>query len=80
VHPGLETVPELFSVVGVASFFTSVVRAPATGIVLIIEMTSGLTILVPMFEACFAAMPLPTLSGDPPIHDLLREPAGERSR
>jgi CIC family chloride channel protein len=80
LHPGLETPPELFAVVGMAAFFTGVVRAPATGIVLIIEMTSDLTVLQPMLGACFTAMLVPTLLGNPPIYDSLREPAAERSR
>src|SRR5262249_53925643 len=39
VFPGLDLPPEAFAVVGMAAFFTGVVRAPVTGIVLIIEMT-----------------------------------------
>jgi chloride channel protein, CIC family len=71
--PGLDLQPEAFAVVGMAAFFTGVVRAPITGIVLIIEMTAGFTMLLPMLGACFAAMLVPTLLGDPPIYDSLRE-------
>jgi CIC family chloride channel protein len=73
VLPGLDLQPEAFAVVGMAAFFTGVVRAPITGIVLIIEMTAGFTMLLPMLGACFAAMLVPTLLGDPPIYDSLRE-------
>jgi CIC family chloride channel protein len=73
VHPGLDVPPEAFAVVGMAAFFTGVVRAPVTGIILIIEMTAGFTMLLPMLGACFAAMLVPTLLGDPPIYDSLRE-------
>src|SRR5262249_2250247 len=59
--PGLDVAPEAFAVVGMAAFFTGVVRAPVTGIVLIIEMTAGFTMLLPMLGACFAAMLVPTL-------------------
>ena len=72
-HPGLDAPPEAFAVVGMAAFFTGVVRAPVTGIVLIIEMTASFTMLLPMLGACFAAMLVPTLLGDPPIYDSLRE-------
>jgi CIC family chloride channel protein len=72
-HPGLDVPPEAFAVVGMAAFFTGVVRAPVTGIILIIEMTASFTMLLPMLGACFAAMLVPTLLGDPPIYDSLRE-------
>jgi CIC family chloride channel protein len=72
-RPGLDVPPEAFAVVGMAAFFTGVVRAPVTGIILIIEMTAGFTMLLPMLGACFAAMLVPTLLDDPPIYDSLRE-------
>src|SRR5262249_10920687 len=37
--PHLVPVPAIFAVVGMAAYFTAIVRAPLTGIVLIIEMT-----------------------------------------
>jgi H+/Cl- antiporter ClcA len=49
-----------------AAFFTAVVRAPVTGIILVTEMTGCFTLLLPMLLACFAAMTVPTLLGDPP--------------
>ncbi len=61
-----------FAVVGMAAFFTGVVRAPVTGIVLVIEMTASFPMLLPMVAACFTAMLVPTLLGDPPIYDSLR--------
>jgi CIC family chloride channel protein len=67
--------PAAFAVVGMAAFFTAVVRAPLTGIILVTEMTGSFTLLLPMLLACFAAMTVPTLLGDPPIYDSLR-PAG----
>jgi H+/Cl- antiporter ClcA len=55
------------------SFFTGVVRAPLTGIVLVTEMTASVTMLLPMLVACFAAMLVPTLLHDVPVYDALRE-------
>jgi len=49
-----------------------VVRAPVTGIILVIEMTGTFTQFLPMLGACFAAMLVPTLLRDPPIYDSLR--------
>lgn len=73
VFSGLNLQPEAFAVVGMAAFFSGVVRAPLTGIVLVTEMTGNVTMLLPMLGACFAAMLLPTLLRNPPIYDSLRE-------
>ncbi len=67
--------PTAFAVVGMAAFFTGVVQAPVTGIVLVIEMTAGFTMLLPMIAACFAAMLVPNLLRGAPIYDSLRERA-----
>jgi CIC family chloride channel protein len=73
--PSLEIRPEGFAVVGMAAFFTGVVRAPITGIVLVIEMTASFTMLLPMLGACFTAMLVPTLLSNAPIYDSLRKRA-----
>jgi CIC family chloride channel protein len=69
--PGLDMAPVAFAVVGMASFFTGVVRAPVTGIVLTIEMTGSFTMLLPMLGACFVAILIPTILGNAPIYDSL---------
>jgi CIC family chloride channel protein len=71
--PDLDVPAAAFAVVGMAAFFTGVVRAPVTGIALIIEMTASFTMLLPMLGACFAAMLVPTMLGNAPIYDSLRE-------
>jgi chloride channel protein, CIC family len=71
--PSMAPHPTAFAVVGMAAFFTAVVRAPVTGIVLVAEMTASFTLLLPMLGACFAAMVVPTLLGNAPIYDTLRE-------
>jgi CIC family chloride channel protein len=71
--PSLHVQPEAFAVVGMAAFFTGVVRAPLTGILLVTEMTGNVTMVLPMLGACFLAMLVPTLLGDAPIYDSLRE-------
>jgi CIC family chloride channel protein len=70
--PGLAAGSQPLAVVGMAAFFSAVVRSPVTGIILVIEMTGCFTLLLPMLSACFAATLLPTLLGDPPIYDSLR--------
>jgi chloride channel protein, CIC family len=72
--PYLAERPAAFAIVGMAAFFTAIVRAPVTGIILVTEMTGCFTLLLPMLLACFAAMAVPTLLGNPPIYDSLRRP------
>jgi CIC family chloride channel protein len=71
--PELTMPNEAFAVVGMAAFFTAVVRAPITGITLIIEMTGSVPMLLPMLFACFTAMLVPTLLSNRPIYESLRE-------
>jgi chloride channel protein, CIC family len=71
VFPDTHIQPEGFAVVGMAAFFTGVVRAPITGIVLVLEMTSSVQMLLPMLGACFAAMLVPSLLRDSPIYEAL---------
>jgi CIC family chloride channel protein len=56
-----------------AAFFTAVVRAPLTGIILVSEMTDNSTLLLPMLAACFSAMAVATMLREPPIYDALKE-------
>jgi len=70
--PALGTQPTALAIVGMATFFAAVVRAPLTGIVLIAEMTATTTLLVPMLAAAFAAVLVATLLRNEPIYDSLR--------
>jgi CIC family chloride channel protein len=69
--PHLGSDPTAFAVTGMAAFFTAVVRCPVTGIILVIELTASDIELLPMLAACFTAMLVPTLTGNPPIYDSL---------
>jgi CIC family chloride channel protein len=62
--------------VGMSCFFGASVRAPVTGIVLVIEMTATTAVIVPMLAATAAAVLVAYLVGSPPIYDSL----GERSK
>jgi CIC family chloride channel protein len=70
--PGAGINPTAYAVVGMAALFTSVVRAPLTGIILAIELTGSVRLLLPMLAACCAAMVGPALLGEPPIYESLR--------
>ena len=70
--PELGIDPEAFAVVGMAAFFTGVVQAPVTGMVLVVEMTAAFTTLLPMLGACFAAILVANLLHSAPIYESLR--------
>jgi CIC family chloride channel protein len=78
--PDLNIEPVAFAVVGMAAFFTGVVQAPLTGMVLVIEMTAAFTTLLPMIGACFAAMLVANLLHSSPIYESLRERVARRQR
>lgn len=79
--PGMGVQSEGFALVGMAAPFKGVVRAPVTAIVLVPEITANVDMRLPMIVACFAAMLVPTLLGDPPIYDALDERlAAQRAR
>ena len=70
--PALAPNPTALGVVGMAAFFTAVVRAPVTGIILVTEMTASFSLLLPMLASCFVAMLVPTLLHNASIYDSLR--------
>ena len=63
----------MFAVVGMAAYFTAIVRAPLTGIVLIVEMTESYSLMLPLCVACFCAYAIADLLGDKPIYEALLE-------
>jgi CIC family chloride channel protein len=61
------------AVVGMAAYFTAIVRAPLTGVVLITEMTLNYNLMLPLLLACAAASMVCELAKSPPIYDALEE-------
>lgn len=61
------------AVVGMSSFFGACVRAPLTGIVVVLEMTASTAAIVPMLAATASAVLAANLAGSAPIYDSLRE-------
>ena len=74
--PLLAPDPTAFVIVGAAAFFTATVRAPVTGLVLLVELTGVSSLLVPMLAAACGAFVGASLAGGTPIYDALRERAG----
>ncbi len=75
-HPGP------YATVAMAACFTAVVRSPLTAVVLVLEMTGGWTLILPMMAASALAYAVPELLGNPPIYETLRarDEAAERAR
>ena len=73
VWPGMgtELLPALM-LVGMATLFTAVVRAPLTGAVLVMEMTATASVAVAILAAGAAAVIVAQLLRSPPIYDVLR--------
>jgi CIC family chloride channel protein len=71
--PSLVPEPTMFAVVGMAAYFTAIVRAPLTGIVLIVEMTGNYSLMLPLLVACFCSYGVADLLGDKPIYEALLE-------
>jgi CIC family chloride channel protein len=62
-----------FAIVGMAALFTAIVRAPLTGIVLLLEMTLSYPLMLPLLAACFTAYAIADLLHDRPIYEALLE-------
>ncbi len=71
MNPAMAPVPAAFAVVGMAAYFTAIVRAPLTGIVLIIEMTGNYSLMLPLLVSCFCAYSVGELLKDEPIYEAL---------
>ena len=61
------------AVVGMAAYFAAVVRAPLTGVVLMVEMTGQYALVLPLALASAIAYGVAELLRDPPIYQALLE-------
>jgi CIC family chloride channel protein len=69
--PGLISHPSVFAIAGMAGIFASTVRAPLTGLVLAVEMTSNFEMILPLIITTVTASVLTTLLGNKPIYTIL---------
>ena len=70
--------PEVFAVLGMGALLTSIVRAPLTGIVLMIELTGKYDYMLPLLVSCFVAYGIAEGMECMPIYEALRERARGR--
>ena len=65
--------PEVFAVLGMGALLTAIVRAPLTGIVLMIELTGKYDYMLPLLVSCLVAYGIAEALRDKPIYEALRE-------
>jgi len=73
VAPSIVTEPAVFAVVGMAAYFSASVRAPLTGVALIVEMTGGYEQMLPLLVSCFCAYAVAEMMNNLPIYETLLE-------
>jgi chloride channel protein, CIC family len=73
LSPEIVPIPAVFAVVGMAAYFTAIVRAPLTGIMLIVEMTGNYSQMLPLLVSCFCAYAVTEFLKDLPIYEALLE-------
>lgn len=73
VLPGSVSEKGIFAIAGMAALFSSTVRAPLTGLVLAVEMTSNYGLILPLILCTAAASVMTTMLGNRPIYSVLLE-------
>lgn len=67
--------PQVFAVIGMGGLLTAIVRAPLTGIVLMIELTGVYDFMLPLLACSLVAYGVAEVLRTPPIYEALRERA-----
>ena len=62
-----------FAVVGMAAYFSAIVRAPLTAIVLMVEMTGNYSLVLPLVVVCLTAAGIADFLRDLPVYEALLE-------
>lgn len=63
--------PDMFAVAGMGALFAATVRAPITGVVLVVEMTQNYSLILPMMITCIASTTIMQLAKNKPIYTQL---------
>ena len=69
--PDLGLEPGMFAIAGMGALFAATVRAPITGILLVIEMTNNYHLILPLIITTLGATMLAQVLGGQPIYSLL---------
>ncbi len=71
--PELISNPGIFAVAGMAGIFAATIRAPLTGLILAVEMTSNFELILPLIFTSVTASLFTTMLGNQPIYTTLLE-------
>ncbi|EKE73670.1 H(+)/Cl(-) exchange transporter ClcA [Gallaecimonas xiamenensis] len=69
--PGLDIQPGTFAIAGMGALFAATVRAPLTGIILVIEMTNNYLLILPLLITCLGATMVAQALGGKPLYGQL---------
>ncbi|WP_139684903.1 H(+)/Cl(-) exchange transporter ClcA [Vibrio tasmaniensis] len=69
--PELNIEPGMFAIAGMGALFAATVRAPITGILLVIEMTNNYYLILPLIITCLGAVIIAQMLGGQPIYSQL---------
>ncbi|GLT19897.1 H(+)/Cl(-) exchange transporter ClcA [Vibrio zhanjiangensis] len=69
--PELTIAPGMFAIAGMGALFAATVRAPITGILLVIEMTNNYYLILPLIITCLGAVIVAQFLGGQPIYSQL---------
>lgn len=72
-YTGLSGLTGTFAAAGMAAYFTAIVRAPLTGIVLILELTGSYANMLFVLTACLTAYLVAEGLKSPPVYEMLLE-------
>ena len=69
----------MFAIAGMGALFAATVRAPLTGILLIIETTHNYNLILPLIFTCLGATMMAQALGGKPLYSLLLERTLEKT-
>lgn len=67
IHPGM------FAVAGMGALFAACIRAPITGVILVVEMTQNYSLILPLMITCITSTTVVQLARNKPIYTQLLE-------
>ncbi|MFC3024886.1 H(+)/Cl(-) exchange transporter ClcA [Vibrio zhugei] len=71
IFPGMDMEPGMFAIAGMGALFAATVRAPVTGILLVIEMTNNYYLVLPLIITSLGAVIFAQMLGGQPIYSQL---------